>query len=118
MLCFYPRVCSPHPSGKGACGKLNKVFFVFVLDGSESIEENELMQLAEMRRTLGAWSEQRNTALLKKMDVNSDGLISLSEFATHFERELPVDMKDFDAVINQFMQVAKSPCNQAGCYRD
>ena len=92
--------------------KLSKVFVEFDLDDDKSIQASELLQLGKMRRTLsqkcGDWDEAKNERLVKKMDVNGDGLISDSEFATHFQRALPKDMKQFDTVVDQFMQVAKA----------
>ena len=96
--------------------KLVKVFDVFDLDGSGSIESRELLQLGQMRRRLGQkqgeWSEDMNARLVQKMDANGDGLISASEFSEHFEQALPSPSSEFNVILRQFMQVALVCCKQ------
>ena len=64
--------------------QLRAVFEAFDLDGSGSIETEELLQLGKARRSAGhksgEWTNEMNRRLVEKMDVNSDGLISCSEF--------------------------------------
>ena len=95
--------------------QLSTVFRVMDLDGSGYIEVGELMRLGTARRELrqrqGEWTEQKNIKLLCKIDANSDGKISCMEFAEHFERAMPEEQLQFDAIIEQFMQVARS-CTQ------
>ena len=92
--------------------KLLAVFDEFDLDRSGGIESSELLLLGKARRTLGQkkgdWTEEMNARLVKKMDVNGDGLISGAEFAEFFEQSLPTDATKFEVVIKQFMNVAQN----------
>jgi hypothetical protein len=92
--------------------KLIGVFSTFDLDGSGSIDASELMQLGKARRSLGqktgAWTNDRNACLVHKMDANKDGVISGPEFAKHFDVALPKDQNEFDMIITQFLEVAKT----------
>merc|ERR1719272_1258361 len=91
---------------------LLKGFSEFDLDQSGMIESLELLELGKARRSLGqkenSWTEDKNTRLVRRMDENHDGVISASEFSDCFEQALPMDMKEFDAVIVQFMAVARA----------
>ena len=91
--------------------KLLKVFGVFDLDGSGSIEASELLQLGKMRRQLGQskgeWSEAKNNRMVKKMDENGDGVIDGPEFSEYFEQALPTDKRVFDLVVSQFTVMAQ-----------
>ena len=96
----------------GRLQELLKVFGVFDLDGSGSIEASELLQLGKMRRKLGQskgeWSEAKNNRMVKKMDENGDGVIDGPEFSEYFEQALPQDAKAFNVVVGEFMEVAEA----------
>jgi len=75
--------------------ELAKVFRAFDLDGSGICEADELLVLGQRRQELGqkqrAWTEQKNAALIKKMDQNGDGQIEESEFVRHFVMALQAE---------------------------
>ena len=58
---------------------LRTVFTKFDLDSSGVIEAKELLALGKARRTLGQksrlWSEDKNDALVQKLDFNGDGKV-------------------------------------------
>eukprot|EP00658_Telonema_sp_P-2_P078245 TRINITY_DN7287_c0_g1_i6.p1 TRINITY_DN7287_c0_g1~~TRINITY_DN7287_c0_g1_i6.p1 ORF type:complete len:465 (-),score=192.02 TRINITY_DN7287_c0_g1_i6:334-1728(-) len=89
---------------------LLKVFKEMDDDDSGYVEAAELLLLGQARRKLGhkqgEWTVEKNDKMVAKMDKNGDGHISAEEFAAHFETILPRGTKEFDWVIQQFMQVA------------
>ena len=102
-----PRELGPDDRRK----KLKAVFAAFDLDHSGSIEVNELLALGKARRSSGQrkgdWSAEQNQKLVKKLDSNYDGHVSEQEFVNHFNQALPRDIEQFDAVIHDFLEVAK-----------
>ena len=61
--------------------------------------------LYQARRTLsqkgGAWTEEDNSRLVKKMDVNHDEKISVDEFVIYFSDALPKEPAEFQELVNQ-----------------
>ena len=60
--------------------KLERVFAAFDLDGSGSIERDELFELGKARRVAGqahgSWTEEKNDRLVQKLDIDQDGKVS------------------------------------------
>merc|ERR1711865_642272 len=92
--------------------RLETVFAEFDYDDSGSIEDVELLELGRARQTTGQkqrdWSPDRNRRLVKKMDTDGDGLIGKSEFVHYFSESLPREKALFEAVIQQFLEVAEA----------
>merc|ERR1711865_638863 len=80
----------------------------FDVNRSGTVEAAELMQLGIARQRLGQkdrlWTEAKNSALVRRMDSNQNGLIESEEFCKHFDNALP--REDFDNVIAEFKEVA------------
>jgi len=90
---------------------LQQVFGAFDLDQSGQIESSELLQLGKARRAqqnCQQWTEQQNIRLVKQMDLNRDGLIDQAEFVAHFDRALPSSSVEFEALVDQFLRVARA----------
>merc|ERR1711957_1147670 len=81
------------------------------LDGGGTIESSELMQLGQARRVLGQkddeWTEEKNAALVKKLDTDGDGRVSCVEFVEHFERGMPKAQDEFYALLDEFVTAAR-----------
>lgn len=94
------------------------VFEAFDVHKSGAIKPGQLLQLGRMRRSLGhragVWDEAKNNKLIWKMDSDADGKISADEFCWYFEAVLARDMNEFDAVVPQFLQVARQ-LNKGAC---
>jgi len=90
---------------------LAHVFKQFDLDASGWVEIVELQCLGESRQSLGQkardWTAEKNAACLRKIDRNRDGKIELNEFTSHFNEALPEGSRQFDKVIQQFLDCAK-----------
>ena len=78
---------SPHKGYRAQ--RLEEVFNAFDLDSNGTISRGELLRLGSARRRLGQrsgeWNEEKNSALVAKMDKNGDGRIDRDEFVRHFE---------------------------------
>ena len=101
----------PYPEGSRKY-KLFQVFIEFDLDNSGEILTEELLELGKARRKLGQksgeWTEEKNAKLVKKIDVNGDGMIAMSEFIDFFAEALPRNRGEFAEIVQQFMEVAAS----------
>merc|ERR1740117_383774 len=88
------------------------MFDQFDLDNSDFVESQELLQLGKARRSagqkVGDWTEEKNSKLVKKMDVEGDGKIRKAEFVEYFEFALPRSSSNFDAIMDQFQDVARA----------
>eukprot|EP00656_Telonema_subtile_P039425 TRINITY_DN4452_c0_g1_i2.p1 TRINITY_DN4452_c0_g1~~TRINITY_DN4452_c0_g1_i2.p1 ORF type:complete len:587 (-),score=153.75 TRINITY_DN4452_c0_g1_i2:114-1874(-) len=84
--------------------QLQNVFDVFDLDMDGFIQADELLGIGQMLMLgqQGSWSEERNAALIEKMDVDKNGKIDRIEFGLHYHKALPEETKAFDEVINRF----------------
>ena len=71
---------------------LREVFGVFDIDGSGSVDAQELRCLGRARKTLGqkerVWSEEKNHGMLGAMDKNHDGTVEEMEFLRYFGKAL------------------------------
>ena len=98
----------PYPEGSRKY-KLFQVFIEFDLDNSGEILTEELLELGKARRKLGQksgeWTEEKNAKLVKKIDVNGDGVITMSEFTDFFAEALPRNRGEFAEIVQQFMEV-------------
>ena len=98
----------PYPEGSRKY-KLFQVFIEFDLDNSGEILTEELLELGKARRKLGQksgeWTEEKNAKLVKKIDVNGDGVIAMSEFTDFFAEALPRNRGEFAEIVQQFMEV-------------
>jgi len=89
------------------------VFGMFDLDDSGVIEPRELLKLGKTRRSLGQkqgkWTLEKNDAMIRKMDLDDDGVVSRDEFSDYFEDALSfLDPGEFDNTIADFMDVANA----------
>ena len=97
--------------------RLIQVFRQFDLDQSGFIAPSELLKLGKARRSLGqkggSWTREKNDALIAKMDLNRDGLISEYEFARHFMSafEAYLDPEVFNSTCADLMEVASACCD-------
>lgn len=91
--------------------RLREVFEIFDYKGKDRITKEELFELGVARRSKGhkggTWTEEKNTAMILKMDVDGDGEIHEAEFVTFFDRELPQDLAHFDETIEEFLEAAQ-----------
>ena len=66
--------------------------------------------LGTMRRTLGhktdAWTDEKNSRLISRLDENGDGMIQEDEFVQGFCAKLPYDRPAFEQTIMAFLEVA------------
>lgn len=53
------------------------------------------------------WTAQRNQELLQDMDSDKDGFIQSPEFVGFLQEDLPRPRPDFDAVVDEFLRIAK-----------
>ena len=89
--------------------RLAQVFAVWDFDSSGSIEPDELMYLGkgDQGTVEGVeWTEDLNTALLSRMDTNSDGVVSCHEFVGYFEPVFAQDREEFDTTVGMFYELA------------
>ena len=89
------------------------VFGMFDLDDSGVIEPRELLKLGKTRRSLGQkqgkWTLEKNDAMIRKMDLDDDGVVSRDEFSEYFKDALSfLDPEEFDNTIADFMDVANA----------
>eukprot|EP00658_Telonema_sp_P-2_P023334 TRINITY_DN19347_c0_g1_i3.p1 TRINITY_DN19347_c0_g1~~TRINITY_DN19347_c0_g1_i3.p1 ORF type:complete len:1234 (-),score=409.87 TRINITY_DN19347_c0_g1_i3:112-3777(-) len=92
------------------CGKLERVFQAFDLDGSGSLEKDELYELGQARRSGNnrlSWTEEKNNRLVEKLVPNGDGTVSSAEFVEAFEKMLSYNTEEFDDTIQSFTAVAE-----------
>jgi len=91
--------------------KLERVFAAFDLDGSGSIERDELFELGKARRVAGqahgSWTEEKNDRLVQKLDTDQDGKVCKDEFTSHFEQNLTFNEEEFDGTMSNFVLVAE-----------
>ena len=92
---------------------LRRVFQMFDLDGSGSIECDEMQMIAIRRRELGhkkdVWTEEKNRALMKRLDVGGDGLVSSREFVRYYTKlHNDCSAPQFLEVVGEYMEVARS----------
>ena len=91
--------------------QLRELFEMLDVDNTRYIEAAELMMLGQARRPLGhpsgAWTEDKNSRLVSRMDVSGQGKIKITEFVEHFDNVLPRPEVEFDEVIAKFGKVAK-----------
>eukprot|EP00658_Telonema_sp_P-2_P035028 TRINITY_DN25526_c0_g1_i1.p1 TRINITY_DN25526_c0_g1~~TRINITY_DN25526_c0_g1_i1.p1 ORF type:complete len:824 (-),score=233.95 TRINITY_DN25526_c0_g1_i1:161-2464(-) len=92
--------------------RLTQLFGMFDLDGSGMIEARELLELGRARRELGqrsgAWTEEKNNRLVRKMDVKGDGVVSCEEFVSHFSIALPEGRRQFDEVLDELVECVRA----------
>ena len=103
-----PRSTRPTAANTHRFAALLEVFVLFDVNRSGTVETAELMQLGIARQRLGhkdrLWTEAKNSALVRRMDLNQNGLIDSEEFCKHFDNALP--QEGFDSVIAEFEEVA------------
>jgi hypothetical protein len=91
---------------------LRRVFAAFDHHGGGggTVDSKELFALGTARRSVGhragTWTEEMNRKLIARMDANGDGEIDEGEFVQHFNRALPQDRGEFEAVVGEFMEAA------------
>jgi len=90
---------------------LSKVFKLFDLDGGGDIGEEELMLIGRARRVAGhksgEWTAAQNRAMMRRMGMHQGGLVGEEAFVIYFDNTLPRDAKQFDLIIDQFMEAAQ-----------
>eukprot|EP00658_Telonema_sp_P-2_P053533 TRINITY_DN4209_c0_g2_i2.p1 TRINITY_DN4209_c0_g2~~TRINITY_DN4209_c0_g2_i2.p1 ORF type:complete len:528 (-),score=129.65 TRINITY_DN4209_c0_g2_i2:53-1636(-) len=89
---------------------LRKVYQEFDLDGGGDVGDDELLVLGQTRRKLGqksgSWTKGMNDSLMAKIGTDKEGNLPMSNFVKHFNDSLPGDSKEFDGVIEQFMDLS------------
>jgi len=92
--------------------QLQQVFQVFDLNNNKCIERDELMQIGQMREHLGHnivhWTSQQNEDFITQLDKNKGGIVQEDEFVQAFEAMLPKDSATFDAIVDEFVEAAKT----------
>ena len=81
--------------------RLEEVFEAFDEDGSGVIETNELMAMGQAMSA--TWSEEQNVELLKRMDINKDGVVQRGEFVRYSEAVLPQAKPDLNPNPNCYL---------------
>ena len=92
--------------------QLSQVFAEFDVDQSGHIEAAELLALGRARRALGhksgEWTREMNDRMIAKMAGPRTTQVSLLDFVSYFDRNLPTDDAAFAATIVQFLDVAEA----------
>ena len=118
----------PAEAERRRMGRLKSVFKAFDWNASGTVDIAELLEVGKARRTLGqkktTWDEEKNRQYLMRMDTDGTGEVVLlffpvdrkrdcsvpqvdeTEFVSHFNRILPQDKDDFDAIIQEYMAAA------------
>lgn len=91
---------------------LTQVFREFDLDGSDSVDEEELLQLGRARRTLGQksteWTPEKNSRMMRAMG-SGGSTVNSAQFVSYFLKSFSESSPDdFDTVARQFMEVARA----------
>eukprot|EP00658_Telonema_sp_P-2_P073764 TRINITY_DN62876_c0_g1_i2.p2 TRINITY_DN62876_c0_g1~~TRINITY_DN62876_c0_g1_i2.p2 ORF type:complete len:257 (+),score=99.00 TRINITY_DN62876_c0_g1_i2:190-960(+) len=92
---------------------LRCIFKLFDLDRSDSIEYQEMKEIAVKRRELGhkrdIWTEDKNRALMARLDANKDGLVTCKEFVRYYAKlHTGCSPVEFLEVVGRYMEVAGS----------
>lgn len=81
--------------------RLREVFCAFDANNNGTIEVQELYSVGKALNSLAGqaeWTQEQNTALLLRMDVNHDGVVQVAEWLRYCEELLPRDETAFEAV--------------------
>ena len=74
---------------------LARVFGMFDVHGSGSIPAADLITLGDVRHQSGLWSPEKNAQLVRRLDLDGDGLVQCDDFVSHFDNALPGDTQAF-----------------------
>jgi len=90
---------------------LNQIFSEFDLDGSDTVDEDELMELGKCRRTLGHkstdWTREKNLQMMQKM--GGGRTVNSQQFVNYFAKSLSGQQPDeFNDTAQQFLMVARA----------
>ena len=103
------------PSMQGAdvrLEKLRNVYREFDLDGSGDVGFDEMLALGQVRRKLGhksgEWTVEKNNSLMINMGADKAGNVTMERFVSYFDDSLPVDAKEFDINIKNFLECGRS----------
>ena len=88
---------------------LQAVFATFDVSGSGVLSLDELNHLASARRTLkqrdGIWNNRQNQALMKEINVNTDGKVTEQEFVDACDKSMSNDLEEFIRLVLEFGEV-------------
>ena len=88
---------------------LEHVFVAFDVDSSGHVDSSELQLLGSARQKLGQktrdWTDDKNQGLIRSLDADSDGKVSMREFVRGFSTRVPEDMNDFLRLVKEFHEV-------------
>ena len=88
---------------------LEHVFVAFDVDSSGHVDSSELQLLGSARQKLGQktrdWTDDKNQGLIRSLDADSDGKVSMREFVRGFSTRVPEEMNDFLRLVKEFHEV-------------
>lgn len=98
----------PDPLSAHRRQALMKVFHLFDMNGTDSIDVNEFMALGRAVHKKAGWNEVQNIQAMKRVDISGNGEIEPQEFLQFFRERLGnCSDSDFDRGIRFMSQVAQ-----------
>merc|ERR1711959_620383 len=98
----------PDPLSAARRQALMKVFNLFDMNGTDTIDVNEFMALGRAVHKKAGWNEVQNIQAMKRVDISGNGEIEPQEFLQFFRKRLGnCSDSDFDRGIRFMTQVAQ-----------
>merc|ERR1711934_698403 len=98
----------PDPLSAARRQALMKVFNLFDMNGTDTIDVNEFMALGRAVHKKAGWNEVQNIQAMKRVDISGNGEIEPQEFLQFFRERLGnCSDSDFDRGIRFMTQVAQ-----------
>lgn len=104
----------PDPLSKARQAALMKVFNLFDMNKSDSIDVQEFMALGRAVHKKAGWNEVQNIQAMKRVDISGNGQIEPQEFLQFFRERLGnCSNGDFDRGIKFMTEVAQDARSQS-----
>lgn len=98
----------PDPLSKKRRDELMKIFHLFDLNGSDTIDLNEFIVLGKAVHKKAGWNETQNLQAMKRVDTSGNGEIEAQEFLQFYRERLGAcNDNDFDRGIRFMSEVAR-----------
>merc|ERR1711935_620320 len=98
----------PDPLSKARREALMKIFQLFDLNGSDTIDLNEFIVLGKAVHKKAGWNETQNLQAMKRVDTSGNGEIEPQEFLQFYRERLGAcNDNDFDRGIRFMSEVAR-----------
>jgi len=98
----------PDPLSKARREALMKIFQLFDLNGSDTIDLNEFIVLGKAVHKKAGWNETQNLQAMKRVDTIGNGEIEPQEFLQFYRERLGAcNDNDFDRGIRFMSEVAR-----------